>query len=180
MELKDIVCGYDGKTILSGLDFTLHRSETVVITGPSGAGKTTLLNTILGLVVPAEGAVLIDGTAQELLPRMRVSSVAYVPQKVFVLDGTLAQNIAFDDATGQVDEGYIRELLDLVGLEARFRDEPLYLQTHVGEDGVKLSGGERQRLALARARFTPARPSWCWTKRRPSSTAKRKPRYTRS
>ncbi len=158
MELKNIVCGYDGKTILSGLDFTLHRSETVVITGPSGAGKTTLLNTILGLVVPAEGAVLIDGTAQELLPRMRVSSVAYVPQKVFVLDGTLAQNIAFDDATGNVDEGYIRELLDLVGLDARFRDEPSYLETRVGEDGVKLSGGERQRLALARALYS--RPSF--------------------
>ncbi|MEI9989068.1 MAG: ABC transporter ATP-binding protein [Rhizomicrobium sp.] len=158
MELKNVVCGYDGKTILSGFDFTLHRSETVVITGPSGAGKTTFLNTILGLVVPAEGTVLIDGATQELLPRMRVSSVAYVPQKVFVLDGTLAQNIAFDDAAGKVDEGYIRELLDLVGLDARFRDEPLCLETHVGEDGVKLSGGERQRLALARALYS--RPSF--------------------
>ena len=158
MELKNIVCGYDGKTILSGLDFTLYRSETVVITGPSGAGKTTLLNTILGLVVPVEGAVLLDGTTQELLPRMRVSSVAYVPQKVFVLDGTLAQNVAFDDATGNFDEEYIRELLDLVGLGARFRDEPLYLETHVGEDGMKLSGGERQRLALARALYS--RPSF--------------------
>ena len=130
----------------------IPAGKVTAITGPSGAGKSTLVDTVLGLLEPATGAVLVDG--QPLEPAAMSSwrsRLGYVPQDQALLPGTLRTNLTWSlpDPESVTDE-HLREALRTVS--ADFIDElPDGLDTVLGERGVRLSGGERQRVSLARA-----------------------------
>src|SRR5437867_5433340 len=123
--------------------------------GPTGSGKSTLIDLLLGLHRPTSGRVLIDGKplTPELVPSWQ-ATIGYVPQDIFLIDDTIARNIALGVPDKEVDTVRLREvcamaqILDFIELELRDG-----FQTTVGERGVRLSGGERQRLGLARALY---------------------------
>ena len=123
------------------------------IVGPSGAGKSTLINLILGLHVPTEGRIAVDGQdILSVLPAWR-RTIGYVPQRLFMLDDTIRRNVAFGLADTEIDEAKIWNCLRKSRLEEFVRGLPDKLETTIGEDGSRLSGGQRQRLGIARALY---------------------------
>jgi ATP-binding cassette, subfamily B, bacterial len=124
--------------------------ERVCVVGPTGAGKSTLLSLLLRFYDPDAGAVELDGTD---LRRLELDSlrrqIALVPQDPWMLDGTIADNVAFGRpaATAQELEAAARATLVTEIVEKL----PDGWSTQVGEGGVRLSGGQRRRVALARA-----------------------------
>jgi thiol reductant ABC exporter CydD subunit len=137
-----------------GLDLVLRPGELVGVAGPSGSGKTTLLHTLLGLVRPDKGRVVIAAQGEEvdladLDPQTWRRQVSWVAQDPYVVPGSLADNVRLG-APAASD----RMVVDAVR-EAGLGDLPL--ETWVGERGAGLSAGQRRRMALARAliRNTP-------------------------
>ena len=141
--------------ILKDFSLTIGKNESIGIAGPSGSGKSTLVDLILGLHTPQSGAILIDGeplTAANMTSWRRM--IGYVPQDIYLLDETIAENIAFGIALEEINPQALREaaqgaqILDFIE-----RELPHGFQTLVGERGVRLSGGQRQRIGLARALY---------------------------
>ncbi len=157
LELRGVSFGYEpGRPVLADLDLTVERGETVCLFGPSGVGKSTLLLLLLRLWDADTGSIRIDGTDLRAWTRQSVrEQIAYVPQDPWLLDATLAQNVAFGSRSAtraQVLEACARTHVD------EFVDRlPLAYDTPLGEGGQRLSGGQRRRVALARAAVSPAR-----------------------
>jgi ATP-binding cassette subfamily C protein len=138
------------RIILDGVSLRLVPGEIVGVTGPSGAGKSTLMEVVLGLLPPDQGRVLLDGQPLEgARQEAWRGGVAYVPQEVILMDGTVRENlrllepgadeVAMERALRQSGAGFVLDRLP-GGLDAR-----------VGPGGRWLSGGERQRIGIARA-----------------------------
>jgi len=152
MVFDNVSLGYSsGKTVLHNVNLTIKRGDKIAIVGKTGAGKTSFINTLLGFCPPIEGRILFDDVEAAPLPRFRQSSMAYVQQDVFLLDGSIIENVAFATVTDDVDETRIWDSLRRAQLEDKMRGLPDGLNARFGENGISLSGGERQRLALARA-----------------------------
>lgn len=156
LRLESVRFGYSaGRPVLHGLDLAVGAGETVCLYGPSGAGKSTVLHLLLRLYDPDAGRITIDGVDLRELATVELRrQLAFVPQDPWLLDGTLAENIAFGnpDAT---------RAAVLAAGRAAWVDEfahalPDGYDTPLGESGIMLSGGQRRRIALARAVVSPA------------------------
>ncbi len=155
--LREVGFRYPGasRPALDGLSLTVPKNSSVGVIGPTGSGKSTLVDLLLGLYHPTAGEVLIDDRplTPELVPSWQ-ASIGYVPQDIFLIDDTIARNIAFGLPDNEIDPARLREacaiaqLLDFVEAEL-----PDGFDTNVGERGVRLSGGQRQRIGLARALY---------------------------
>ncbi|PWW24429.1 ATP-binding cassette subfamily C protein CydD/ATP-binding cassette subfamily C protein CydCD [Geodermatophilus normandii] len=150
LELRGVTVRYGDRVALRDVDLDLPPLSRTALVGPSGAGKTTAVRLLLGFAVPDAGTVLVDGVPlTDLDPDAWRARVAYVPERPWLLPGTVADNVrlgrpAATDA--EVERALARAgALDLV------RRLPQGTATPLGEDGARLSGGERLRLALARA-----------------------------
>lgn len=138
---------------LTDVDVVIRRGESIGIVGPTGAGKSTLVDVLLGLLVPTEGRVLVDGDALAGRERAWQRLIGYVPQEVYLLDDTLRRNIAFGILDAAVDEAHLARAVSLARLGEVVAALPRGLETNVGDNGVRLSGGQRQRVAIARALY---------------------------
>jgi ATP-binding cassette subfamily C protein CydD len=150
LRLRRVTLRSGERTVLDEVDLDLPPRSRTALVGPSGAGKSTVARLLLGLTAPDEGEVLVDGVPlTDLDPDAWRTRVAYVPERPFLLAGTVADNVRLGspDATDeQVEQALARaHVLDVV---SRL---PQGLHTPLGEDAARLSGGERLRLALARA-----------------------------
>jgi ATP-binding cassette subfamily B protein/subfamily B ATP-binding cassette protein MsbA len=139
-----------GQPVLRGVTLTVEPGQTVAIIGATGAGKSTLVNLIPRFFDPCQGRVCVDGTdIREVTLRSLRRQIAFVPQELFLVPGSLAENIAYGkpDATREqiVQAARIARAHDFIARLPQGYDSP------VGERGATLSGGERQRLSLARA-----------------------------
>jgi ABC-type multidrug transport system fused ATPase/permease subunit len=138
---------------LTDLVLAVPARTTVGLVGATGGGKTTVVDVILGLLAPQKGALLIDGVAIDgACVRAWQRNIGYVPQQIFLIDDTVAGNIAFGledvDMQAVVHAARIAGLHDFVT-----QDLPEGYQTLVGERGIRLSGGQRQRIGIARALY---------------------------
>lgn len=155
--LRDVTFQYPGTTrpVLDRVALEIPWGATVALVGPSGAGKTTLVDIVLGFYEPVSGSVTVDGAnVFDDLGAWR-ANVAYVPQDVFLIEGTIEDNITFDTDPADDPEHSTRlaevvQQADLVDLLAELPDG---LQTAVGERGSRLSGGQKQRIGMARALY---------------------------
>jgi ATP-binding cassette, subfamily B, bacterial PglK len=155
--LRDVSFRYPGasRPALDGVCLTISKNTSVGMIGPTGSGKSTLVDLLLGLYQPTTGEILIDDRllTDGLVPSWQ-ASIGYVPQDIFLIDDTIARNIAFGLPDNQIDPVRLREasamaqILDFI--EA---DLPAGFDTNVGERGIRLSGGQRQRIGLARALY---------------------------
>ncbi|ADV47240.1 ABC transporter ATP-binding protein [Nitratifractor salsuginis] len=152
IQLKDIYFWYrPGKIVLNGISFNIRKGEKVGIIGESGSGKSTLVDILIGLYRPMKGSIYIDDIKlDENNIRSWRRKVGYIPQKIELMDGTVAENVALDDA---YDEKKVKEVLKQASLLDFFEKEHEGIETPIGEDGIKLSGGQRQRIAIARALY---------------------------
>lgn len=143
------------KSALKDLNLEIKRNTTVGIVGGTGAGKTTVVDVVLGLLELQSGALTVDGVAitQDNL-RAWQKSIGYVPQQIFLSDGTVAENIAFGVRRADIDMAHVAEVARIAALDEFVRNElPDGYDTTVGERGVRLSGGQRQRIGIARALY---------------------------
>ena len=145
----------DGHTLFSGLDLVVSRGERIGVRGASGSGKSTLFNLMLGFFPPTSGEILIDGRKLTSTNRSEWHKlVGYVPQEIFIIEGTLADNIALGQS--QVDLTKVMQVLEQVQLKEWADELPQGLDTPLGEYGSRLSGGQKQRIGIARALYKEA------------------------
>lgn len=159
IELKNIYFGFDDTTkpIINNLSLTINRGECLGIKGASGVGKTTLFNLILGLYRPTSGDIYIDGEKlTDSNIRKWQNSIGYVSQSVYIVDGTLVDNIAFGCNANSIDYSLIDKVIELSNLKEFVASLPQGIHTHIGEQGSKISGGQRQRIGIARALYKSA------------------------
>ena len=138
------------KNVLNDINITIKKGSKVAFIGESGSGKSTLVNIIIGLYQPTNGKLLVDGT---LINEQNVDSwrgkIGYIPQSVYLFDGTVGENIAFGSS-------YDKKKVESCLKKARIFDFLSLKEgqdTIVGEGGVMLSGGQMQRVAIARALY---------------------------
>lgn len=135
--------------ILRGLQFDLKAGDLLAVIGPSSSGKSTLAKVLIGLWVPLQGKVRLDGVdvatwhKRDLGPHL-----GYLPQSVELFEGTVRDNIV---RFGQPDPELLRRAIEQADLDPLLASLPSGIETEVGPDGTGLSGGQRQRVALARA-----------------------------
>jgi ATP-binding cassette, subfamily B, bacterial PglK len=157
LEIDDVYYAYPQaeRTTLSGLSLAIRANTTVGIVGGTGAGKTTAVDLILGLLEPQAGVLRVDGisiTPDNL--RAWQKSVGYVPQQIFLIDDTVAANIAFGIPEEEIDHAAVERAARTAEIHDFVMNElPQGYDTLVGEDGVRLSGGQRQRIGIARALY---------------------------
>lgn len=139
--------------VLQGVSFTIKKGDFAGIVGPSGAGKTTFVDILLGLLEPTGGQIKVDGVDIYDNIRSWQANLAYVPQSIYLIDGSIKENIALGEPVDQIDEEKIRRSLEMAELWEFTQELPEGIKTTVGERGVKLSGGQRQRIGIARALY---------------------------
>ena len=145
----------DGSPLFKGINLTIRRGERIGVRGPSGSGKSTLFNLLLGFLTPSEGEIRIDGRL--LTPANRAGwhkLVGYVPQEIFIVEGSLADNVALGHT--QPDRVKVMQVLEQVSLKDWAKTLPQGLDTPLGEYGSRLSGGQKQRIGIARALYKEA------------------------
>lgn len=155
--LEGIYFTYPNAKVLTLRDISLEiRADTTVgLVGSTGSGKTTLVDIILGLLSPDRGRVLVDGIhINSENVRSWQASLGYVPQNIFLVDDTVAANIAFGIPIKQIDMRAVENAAKIAELHDFVVGElPYGYETFVGERGVRLSGGQRQRIGIARALY---------------------------
>ncbi len=142
--------GYPNRPpVLQDFDLEIPAGETLAITGPNGAGKSTLAHLLMRFADPDKGSVQIDGldTRDATMASVR-AQIGLVAQHVLLLNGTVAENIAYGDP------GMSREKIEAAAraahADAFIQELPDGYDTVIGDQGIRLSGGQRQRLSLAR------------------------------
>jgi ATP-binding cassette subfamily B protein RaxB len=154
LEVRDLAFRYGASDplVLQGVNLNIEPGEFVAITGPSGGGKTTLLKLLLGLQMPTEGEVTIDGQrATPELWRAWRRQVGVVAQDDRLLSGTIADNIAFFDP--DLDMPRVQAAAMAAQVHADIVKKPMQYLSLIGDMGSSLSGGQRQRVLLARALY---------------------------
>lgn len=140
----------EGKPVLENINLLIEKGEKVAFVGESGSGKSTLVDILIGLYKPKNGKIIIDNVSlcDNNVKAWR-KKIGYIPQSVYLFDGTVAQNIAFGNEEN-------KEKLIKVLKQANIYDflqKKNGLDTKVGEGGIMLSGGQKQRIAIARALY---------------------------
>ena len=159
IQLREVSYRYeaDRSWALRGVSACIPARATTGIVGANGAGKSTLIDLLAGLLTPAEGVVAVDGCALDEGNRGAWQErIAYVPQSVYLLDASVAQNIALGVASAAIDTRRLREAARLAQLDEFVMTLPDGYAQRVGERGVALSGGQRQRVGIARALYRDA------------------------
>lgn len=145
----------EGKRVLKEFDCTIRKGEYIGIRGSSGIGKSTLFNLLLGFLKPDGGEIRIDGVLLSAENRKWWHRrIGYVPQVVFILDGTLAENVALGCC--DISKEKVKRILRQVRLDEWVDELPLGIDTLLGESGARLSGGQKQRVGIARALYKEA------------------------
>jgi ABC-type multidrug transport system fused ATPase/permease subunit len=146
----------DRPEAVRGVSLVIPAGAIVGFMGPNGSGKTTLVDLVSGLLVPQSGYIEVDGMR---LDRTNSgawqSTIAYVPQHVFLFEATLAQNVALGTAPAHIDRERLESAVRLARLTECVAALPNGYEEWLGM-GCGLSGGQRQRLAIARALYREA------------------------
>lgn len=155
IELKGIDYKYPDTDhiILDDVDMVIPVGSMVGIIGESGAGKTTIVDIILGLLRPVKGDIMADGNSILNKKDEFLNNVGYIPQHIFMMDGSIQENVAFGKDKDRVDEERVWKCLREAELEDFVKGLPDGLHTEIGEKGVRLSGGQKQRIGIARALY---------------------------
>lgn len=151
VQFRNVDFAYEGRSrALEQVSFEVPAGSSAAFVGTTGSGKSTLVKLLLRFYEPTAGDILLD---DRKLSDIEVSdlrrAIAFVSQDVFLIDGTVAENIAYGSDVR--DELKIREAARLAEAEQFISTLPQGFDTPVGERGQRLSGGQRQRISLARA-----------------------------
>jgi ATP-binding cassette subfamily B protein/ATP-binding cassette subfamily C protein len=139
-----------GGDVIKGISLEIHIGEKIAFVGESGCGKTTLVDLLIGIYRPVRGQIYVDDT---LIDHTNIrswrSKIGYIPQGIYLFDGTVAENISFGSIH---DEEKIVQVLKKARIW-NFLSSKEGINTLVGEGGIQLSGGQKQRIGIARALY---------------------------
>jgi ATP-binding cassette subfamily B protein len=140
--------------VLKNINLNIKKGSKVGIIGKSGSGKSTLVDVIMGLLELEEGILSVDNSTIEVKNiQSWQERIAHVPQTIFLIDGTISENIAFGESSCKINSQDVKRAADISKLTDLIDTWPNGFNTMVGERGIKISGGQRQRLGIARALF---------------------------
>ena len=155
IKVQDVSFSYPSSSepVLRHLNLEIPLGSSLGIVGPSGAGKSTLIDLLLGLSTPTEGRICIDEELLTSVIRAWRSRVGYVPQRVALFDGSIAQNVALTWGAGY-DRDRVASALERAQLSDLLTTRAGGMDERIGERGFSLSGGQQQRLGIARALYS--------------------------
>jgi ATP-binding cassette subfamily B protein/ATP-binding cassette subfamily C protein len=136
--------------VIKDISFEINQGEKVALVGESGSGKTTLADIIIGIYKPQKGGLFIDDIMIDDTNILSWrSKIGYIPQNIYLFDGTVAENIAFGSKL------YTEKVIEVVKKAKiwEFLETKNGINTMVGEGGIQLSGGQKQRIGIARALY---------------------------
>jgi ABC-type multidrug transport system fused ATPase/permease subunit len=154
--LKDVSYRYPGanNNALNNVSLTIKPNTMVAFVGASGAGKSTAVDIILGMLYPDQGQLIVGGNnITKANVRGWQNYIGYVPQNIFLIDDTVANNIAFGIPKEQIDMTRIITSAKMANIHHYIDSLPQQYNTNVGERGAQLSGGQKQRIGIARALY---------------------------
>jgi ABC-type multidrug transport system fused ATPase/permease subunit len=154
--LKNINFNYNDnkKFNVNDVNLFIEAGTVNAIVGRSGAGKTTLVDILLGVLSPTSGEILVAGKSPNDIITTFPGALAYVPQDVFIINGTIRDNVCLGYNKDSVPTELINKALEKAQLSEFVENLPNKLDTYIGDNGSKLSGGQKQRLGIARALIT--------------------------
>lgn len=145
------------KPVLNNLSFEIPKGARVGFVGSTGSGKSTATDLLMGLLRPNEGSIIIDDSLlDDHITRAWQSSIAHVPQNIYLADASFAENIAFGVPKNEIDLSRVKIASEQAQIAKLIEEKPEGYNAFVGERGVRLSGGQRQRIAIARALYKKA------------------------
>lgn len=157
--LQDLSYGYfsqssNQKIVLNNVNMRIPMNSTVAIIGKSGSGKSTIADIMLGLLHPSSGKLIVGGeTITDKNLRLWKNLVSYVPQSIFLIEASIAQNIAFGCPENMIDYGRVVQSAKLACIDDFIETLELGYHSMLGDKGLHLSGGQRQRIGIARALY---------------------------
>lgn len=142
----------DKQAALKSVNFVVEPGQAVGVIGPSGAGKSTLARTLTGVWPPAGGSIRLDAAALEHYGTETLGRhIGYLPQRVQLFDGTIAENIA--RLSQAPDDAKVVEAAQKAAAHEMILELPNGYDTRIAVGQVRLSGGQMQRIGLARALY---------------------------
>lgn len=145
LEVRDIHCAYDKAEILQGVSLSVSAGEILCLMGRNGAGKTTTLKTIMGLVRPTAGSIILNGDDITQIPAHKIAGLGlgYIPQgRRLFSELTVSENLEIGLMVNRRSDNDVRE--QVLDIFPRLRER-------INQKAMTLSGGEQQMLATARA-----------------------------
>jgi ATP-binding cassette subfamily B multidrug efflux pump len=149
IEFRDVVFSYEtGRPVLRNISYEVKPGHTLAIIGATGSGKSTIINLLERFYDPQQGSVMLDGVdLRRLEPHWLREHIGLVMQDIFIVPGSIRENILLDR---ELSESEIGRIVHLSQLESVVQSLPLGLDTRIGEGGMDLSAGQKQLLAFAR------------------------------
>ena len=160
ISLKNVSYYFDDnneKFILNNINLEIKKGEKIGIIGKTGSGKSTLINLISGFLKPTKGKIFIDNKnlysyKDNNLIRSWYELISYVPQQIYLRDGTIWENISLCEKK-DIDHNRMLWAAEQSLLNDFISKKEKGFETLVGEKGIKLSGGQCQRIGIARALY---------------------------
>jgi ATP-binding cassette subfamily B protein len=137
---------------LCNVSFTAWPGQTTALIGATGAGKSTVVNLIPRFYEVTNGASYVDGLdIREVAQHDLRAKIGFVPQKSILFSGTIASNLCYADAAGNVCKDVLDQSADIAQLTEFIATNPQGWAAPIAQGGANVSGGQKQRLAIARA-----------------------------
>lgn len=156
VEISNLSFSYSNSSakIIKNFSVTIPPGSKIAIIGASGAGKSTLIDLLLGLLEPESGSIKVSGHDPRQAISIYPGAIAYVPQEIYLHEGTIRENVALGFEPEAIDDELVWRSLQTAQASSFVSLLPGGLNELIGENGNNFSGGERQRLAIARALYT--------------------------
>ena len=151
IKLEQVSFSYGDTHILKDITLIIKKNQSIAFVGESGSGKTTLVNLVCALLPPSSGDILCDGTSlQKLQFTAFQKRIGYITQEPVIFNDTIFNNVTFWTAYTPENEQKCIEALQKASVYQFVKEQPLGLNTVLGNSGINLSGGQKQRISIAR------------------------------